>query len=457
MNIDFEVTPKQLEFIEAEVDELLYGGAAGGGKSYVQLIDAYRYALQYEKSKQLILRRTFPELNKSLIRVSRDIYSQDICKYKESDHTYTFRNGSIIDFGYCDSENDVYKYQSAEYDVIRFDELTHFTEFMYIYFLSRVRGVTPCPRGVKSTSNPGNIGHSWVKERWKIGEETGVFKVKSNGTETTRLFIPAKVQDNPFLIERDPDYIARLNQLPERERKMLRDGDWDVFEGQYFPEFDKNIHVIEPMQIPQWWQKYTVMDYGLDMLAHYWIAVDDYNNAYVVNELYESGLIVSEAVEKIKKYEKALGWTGYIQRLAPPDLWNTQSITGKSTAILFSEYGLMLDKSNNDRVDGWLAVKELLKVEDKLQPDGTRRKEARLKIFKNCTNLIRTLPQILVDEKNPNDCAREPHELTHAPDALRYFAIAWTRSGITPKSAKKNILPPELRDDKPRGGYNLWE
>ena len=133
------------------------------------------------------------------------------------------------------------------------------------------------------------------------------------------------------------------------------------------------------------------MDYGLDMLAYYWIAVDEYNNAYIINELYESGLIVSEAVKKIKEYEAALGWTGYITRYAPPDLWNTQSALGKSTAILFDEAGLSLIKSNNDRVDGWLAVKELLKVEDKLQPDGSVKKEARVRIFRNCKNLIRCL------------------------------------------------------------------
>ena len=144
--INLTISKKQYEFIQAKEFEVLYGGAAGGGKSYGQLIDAYLYALKYKKSKQLILRRTFPDLEKSLIRVSRDLYRQDLCEYNGSKHTYTFINGSIIDFGYINNESDVYQYQSAEYDVIRFDELTHFTEFQYTYLISRCRGANDYPK-----------------------------------------------------------------------------------------------------------------------------------------------------------------------------------------------------------------------------------------------------------------------------------------------------------------------
>lgn len=425
MNIDFEITEKQQQFIEADVDELLYGGAAGGGKSYVQLIGAYLYALRYPQSKQLILRRTFPDLERSLIRTSREMYSQEVCKYNESKHTYFFKNGSIIDFGYCDSESDVYMYQSAEYDVIRFDELTHFTEFMYLYLISRVRGTKNFPRFVKSTSNPGNVGHSFVKERFiDQAPPNKVFEVKVGRSTQKRLFIPSKVQDNPFLMKQDPDYVLRLENLPEKEKKALLYGDWDIFEGQYFSEFNRDVHIIQPFEIPKHWRLYTAMDYGLDKLAFYWIAVDTEGNAYVTKELYESGLIVSEAVKRIKEIETA----GIYSRIAPPDLWNTQSMTGKSTALLFSENGLSLRKSNNDRVDGWLALKELLKVEIKADAEGNKFRTSKLKIFANCVNLIRTLPQLQFDDRNPNDVATEPHELTHAPDAIRYFAISWTSS-----------------------------
>ena len=135
--MELSVTGKQMQFIRSTAFETLFGGAAGGGKSYAQLIDALVFALTYPRSRQLMLRRTFPELRRSLIQVSLDLYPSECAVYKESTHRWVFSNQSIIEFGFCDSENDVTKYQSAEYDVIRFDELTHFTEFQFTYLLSQ--------------------------------------------------------------------------------------------------------------------------------------------------------------------------------------------------------------------------------------------------------------------------------------------------------------------------------
>ena len=166
MKIDLTVTRKQKLFIDSTESEVLFGGAAGGGKSYGQAVDALLFALEYPGSKQLILRRTFAELDKSLIRTTLGLYPKEIYSFNSSTHTGRFKNGSLIDFGYCATENDVYQYQSAEYDVIRFDELTHFTESQYVYLLSRVRGVGNIPKQVKSSTNPGGIGHGWVKARF---------------------------------------------------------------------------------------------------------------------------------------------------------------------------------------------------------------------------------------------------------------------------------------------------
>ena len=146
ITLDIEITGKQMQFIRAEADEVLFGGAAGGGKSYGQLIDAFLYAMKYPGSKQIIFRRTFPELDKSIIRTALEVFPQDVFRYNASSHTGRFSNGSILDFGYCDNERDVYRYQSAEFDVIRFDELTHFTEEMYIYMMSRLRGANEFPK-----------------------------------------------------------------------------------------------------------------------------------------------------------------------------------------------------------------------------------------------------------------------------------------------------------------------
>lgn len=434
MKLDLQITKKQKAFIDSEADETLFGGAAGGGKSYGQLIDALLYALKYPKSKQLILRRTFPELEKSLIRTHLEFYPRELYTYNSSNHTGKFINGSIIDFSYCDNEKDVYKYQSAEYDVIRFDELTHFTQEMYVYLLSRIRGANSHPKMAKSSTNPGGIGHTWVKERFiDIGEPNKVHQVG----KTTRVFIPSKVQDNRFLLEADAEYLNRLENLSERDKKILLYGDWDIFEGQYFNEFNKDIHVIEPFVIPEHWKRYIAMDYGLDMLACLWIARDTEGNAYVYKELHQSNLIISEAAARIKEINNG---EKYEYIYAPRDLWNRRQETGKSVADIFYENGLDLTKTSVDRVDGWLATKEWLKIIDQRDIEtGEGQKTSKLKIFRNCNTLISYLPQVQIDEKNPNDVATEPHYLTHICDALRYFCVNFTKAAEKPKEETEPV------------------
>ena len=171
--LDLSLTATQKQFIDAKADEVLFGGAAGGGKSYGQLVDALLYALRYPKSRQLILRRTFPELEHSIIYTSLQFFPADAATYRSSSHRWEFLNGSLIEFGYCAAEKDVLRYQGAEYDVVRFDELTHFTEEQYTYLLSRIRGVNRYPKQMKSSTNPGGIGHSWVKRRFIDGHTPG--------------------------------------------------------------------------------------------------------------------------------------------------------------------------------------------------------------------------------------------------------------------------------------------
>ncbi len=404
------LTTRQRAFVDADAFEVLYGGAAGGGKSYGQLADALIYALTYPKSKQLILRRTYGELEKTLIRQALEMYPRTLFRYESAKKTGRFANGSLIDFGSIDTANDVYKYQSAEYDVIRFDELTHFTDEMYRYLLSRVRGANGYPKAVKSTTNPGGVGHSWVKARF-IDPAPPDTLFEAGGLR--RIFLPAKLCDNPYLEQADPDYRRRLLLLGERERKALLDGCWDLFEGQFFDEFDREIHVIPPFEIPQEWARYRSIDYGLDMLACLFIAVDPSGRAYVYDEVYEPGLIVSKAAQAIMKA------TRYPVRatFAPPDLWNRHKDTGRSTAEIFHSAGIPLTRAQNGRVQGWLELKEWLAVgcDEQGQPCSA------LRIFSTCRNLIRTLPALSFDAHNPSDAATVPHELTHAPDALRYF------------------------------------
>ena len=450
-----QITKKQNSFINSSADETLFGGAAGGGKSYGQLIDALLYALKYPKSKQLIFRRTFPDLEKSLIRVSLEFYPRDVCSYNSSKHIWTFKNGSIIDFGYIDSEKDVYQYQSAEYDIIRFDELTHFTEYMYVYMISRCRGANNYPKGLKSSTNPGGVGHSWVKERFiDIGQPNKIHTIKlEDGSTMTRIFIPSLVQDNKFMLEYDPDYIKRLNALPEKERKALLYGDWDIFDGMFFKEFRRSIHVIEPFVIPKDWNRYIAIDYGLDMFAVIFVAVDRENNAYIYNEIHQEDLIVSDASKLLKSYMNM----NYRYIFAPPDLWNRNRDTGKSTAEIFFDNGIKLDKCSNNRISGWANVKEWIRpFKTKNIETGERYTTSKLKIFNNCINLIKNLPKLQHDEKNPNDVATEPHEITHITDALRYFCIS--NAPATPRKPQKTIVEDFFGiEEEMQSGYDFGE
>ena len=430
MEMKLSLTKRQGAFVAATADEVLFGGAAGGGKSFGQLADAFIYALRYPHSKQLVLRRTFAELEKSLIRTAQALYPAEIYRYNGGNHTGRFLNGSLIDFGYCASESDVFQYQSAEYDVIRFDELTHFTEFQYVYLISRLRGPNGFPKSVKSSTNPGGVGHGWVKRRFIDPAPPDTVFDTGKGT---RLFLPSRIADNRFLTKGDPDYVRRLENLPENQRRALLEGDWNVFEGQYFGEFRTDLHTVAPFGIPKTWRRYRSIDYGLDRLACLWIAVSDTGDCYVYRELCRSGLIISEAAKQILAYD---GGDEIYATLAPPDLWNRSQETGKSKALLFAEYGVPLTRASNDRETGWLAVKELL-------AEGGRR----VYFFRNCEEVIRCLPQLQVDPVHPTDTRNEPHEITHAPDALRYFAITYTAPAKEEKRPDPTLWPRDLYED----------
>ena len=434
MKLNLSVTKKQKHFIEAAEAEVLFGGAAGGGKSYGQMVDALLFALKYPGSKQLVLRRTFSELDKSLIRTSLALFPREIYSFNSSTHTEKFKNGSCVDFGYCATENDVYQYQSAEYDTIRFDELTHFTEAQYIYLISRVRGANSFPKQIKSSTNPGGIGHSWVKARFV--DPSPPCEAFSGEDGLSRIFIPSLLDDNDFLLRSDPSYKTRLLALPERDRRAVLYGDWDIFEGQYFSEFSRDKHICSPFEIPPHWRKYRTLDYGLDRLACLWIAISPDGVAYVYREYCMSNLPIGDAAKAI--CERTPKGEDIYATLAPPDLFSRTQETGKTKASLFADHGVVFTKTSNDREAGWLSVKELL---------ADRGAGVRLKIFSHCTEIISCLPALTVDKIRPTDCSTEPHEITHAPDALRGFAIFYSRPASAEPSIGRRLWTADMWED----------
>lgn len=226
------------------------------------------------------------------------------------------------------------------------------------------------------------------------------------------LVVCTTYKDNPYLTNEQKADIEELKLTDMDLYQMLAECKFVKPQGAFFNEFQIGVHTCEPFEMPSHWRRYRAFDYGLDMLACYWIALDDSGRAYVYKELYESDLIISDAAAKIKAM--TLKDEDIYETFAPPDLWNRRQETGKSAAELFGDNGLWLMKASNDRIQGWLNVKEWLKVKADGKPD--------IVIFNNCANLIRTLPQLKHDAAKPNDVdSKTDHELTHGPDALRYF------------------------------------
>ncbi len=249
---------------------------------------------------------------------------------------------------------------------------------------------------------------------------------------------------NEWLDDGDRELIEQLRDTNPARFKVVGLGEYGLPGGTYFEEFSESIHVIKSFPIPSDWQRFRVLDYGLDMLAGYWIAVDTQGYAYVYKEVYESDLIISAAANRLT--ELTLDTEKIKITYAPPDLWNRRQDTGKSAVEIFGENGVVLVKAGNERVQGWLNLKEWLAPFD-IQDEQTGEivRTARIKFFDNCKNIIRTLPAVLKDEKDPNDVATEPHELTHGPDAIRYFCGMRTMPTKPQKPAPDNSMEARVR------------
>lgn len=424
--------PKQLEFFKETATYNGYGGARGGGKSFCLRPKAIQLALKFPGINILFVRRTLRELEENHLPYFEKELS-GVCSYDRKKYLFKFPNGSRLRFGYVNTENDMDAYQGQSIDAIFMDEATHFTYKMFMKFTECLRlsdtikealgqGKTFKPR-MYLTANPGNVGHYWFKRLFIDKRYEGDEK-----PEDYR-FVQSLVFDNEFILEHDPAYIKRLEALPEKERQAMLYGDWDSFEGQFFEEFDENIHTFDPNEVciggetkafelePNW-RIYRARDYGLDMTAVLWCALDEDGTFWIYREFGKSNLPVSASGERINALttEHEIIYSD----IAPPDLWNRNQQTGKSAAdILRRDCNQRLTKGNNDRETGWLMVKELLRVNN-----ATGRPY--LQISKNCKQLIEALRLIQHDEKNPNDCAKEPHNLTHFPDALRYLCASYT-------------------------------
>lgn len=403
---------KQIEFFMSKAKYTAYGGARGGGKSWAMRIKLVLLAVHYEGIQILLLRRTLCELRENhLIPLMKLL--KGVADYRSAEKEFRFPNGSRIKLGYCDSESDVLQFQGQAYEVIGMEEATHFTEFQFqsLTECNRATGnmKTPFTPRMYFTCNPGGVGHAWVK-RLFIDRD---FRATENPDDY--LFIKSLVFDNRYLMENNPEYIDALRNLPEPRRRAMLYGDWDSFEGAFFPEFSREKHVIQG-DIPKNAILFRALDYGLDMTCCLWCASEG-RHITVYRELYESNLLLSEAAENIVNMTPKNEKIRYT--VCSPDLFSRRQETGKSGFEIMTASGLSnMIKADNRRVDGWRVVREYLKC------DADSVTMPRLSIRPCCVNLIRCLPLLMFDDKVREDAASFPHEITHAPEALRYALMS---------------------------------
>ena len=406
----------QTDFLAASETDVLYGGAAGGGKSYAMLVDPLRFAHR-GAHRALILRRSMPEL-RELIDKSRELYPKAFpgCKYKEVEKLWNFPSGAKIEFGFLERDADVYRYQGQAYSWIGFDEITHqATEFSWNYLASRLRTTDPeiIPY-MRCTANPGGVGAHWVKKRYIDPAPPNESFKGSDGL--SRKFIPARLDDNPYLAS-DGRYEQMLKALPPTQRRQLLEGDWEVAEGAAFTEFDRNIHIIDPFEIPIHWDRVKGIDYGYaSESACVWGAIDrDDNTLIIYRELYRKGLLATDLAQLIAEME--LNDPMSVPGVLDTACWNRTGQTGPTVGETLVKAGHKLRRADKNRVAGKIQIHEYLKVQQSGRP--------KLQIFNTCPNLIRELQSIPLDKSNPEDV--DTHAPDHAYDALRYLIMSRPR------------------------------
>ena len=431
----------QTEFLAASEREVLYGGAAGGGKSYAMLADPLRY-FGHSDFSGLLLRHTTEEL-RELIFKSQEIYPKiwPGIKWSERKMQWTAPSGARLWMSYLDRDEDVLRYQGLAFSWIGFDELTQWpTPYAWNYMRSRLRSTAPdLPIFMRATTNPGGRGHGWVKKMFidpapanstfaAVDIETGLELTFPKGHSKEgqplfkRRFIPASLADNPYLSE-SGDYEAMLLSLPEQQRRQLLHGDWDIKEGAAFTEFNRNHHVISPFDIPHNWRKFRACDYGYGSFTGVlWFAVAPDEQLIVYRELYVSKVLATDLADMILELEKDDGNIKY--GVLDSSLWHKRGDTGPSLAeqmILKGCRWRPSDRSKGSRVSGKNELHRRLQIDEYTE-------EARLVFFDNCTNTISQIPSIPLDKNNPEDVDTKSED--HLYDALRYGIMSRPRFNI---------------------------
>lgn len=430
-------TVKQRAFHACPARNVLYGGAAGGGKSHALRWDAYMRCLSLTHYRALLLRRTYPELeNTHLENVPVDVAGGLPAEYLKSERKVRFRNGAVLQFGHCEDEAAVGKYLSTEYDAIYFDELVTFTEKQFLMIRSRARSTKPGVKPmIRAGTNPGGPESHWVRRRFIWQDLTA--KEDPRYRPEDYQYIPATLDDNPFLDQEE--YAANLESLPEELARAYRYGDWDIFPGQYFGEWRKAKHVSSAhRQYPRHFQRVRAVDWGYVKpgVCLWLVKLPDSGRWYLEHEYVFSRTLAADVAREIGRRTTDLG-VKVQYTVADTAMWTPDGTVGESMAETFQRHGVPMVKADKRRVGtmdrplGWQRFRHWLKE----SPDGT----PWLTVSPECPYTARTIPALVSDTTRPEDVDSDGED--HAADALRYFVMSRPPIGET-----------AIRRDSPKPG-----
>lgn len=415
----------QWKFMNDGHKYLGYGGARGGGKSWVVRVQAISYCLQYPGISVIIIRRSYPELRENHIRPISGMVPKTVGIYNDSSKEMRFKNGSRILFRYCARESDLMNFQGLEADIIYIDEATQLEEIVFRSLTACLRGVNPFPKRIICTCNPGGVGHAWVKRLFLDRRFTSAEKPEDYA------FIASRVTDNVALMKADPDYLRQLEALPERKRRAWLEGDWNALEGQFFSEFEDNpdgydtrrwSHVINPFEPPVTWRICRSFDFGYAKpYSAAWWAVSPDNTLYRMLELYGCTNTPNEGVRqtpdeifsKMAEMEREHPWLKgrQITGVADPSIWDASR--GVSVADTAAKHGIYFSKGENNRLNGWAQVHNRLTFDNNGTPT--------MYVFTNCAAFRRTIPELIHSETRPEDLNTEQED--HVADEVRYMCM----------------------------------
>ena len=425
----------QEPFHQCYAYEALFGGCKGGGKTDTVLRESVRQ-INNKFYRAVIIRRTYPRLGEVIDRSFKYFLRLGL-KFSGKDQqialpSWTAPSGAKICFGHIQHEQDKYNWQGKEFHFMGFDQVEEFTESQYLFLMAQNRTSEKSIRCyIRATANPGGVGHGWVKRRFidclKPFEVKYFKRINDDDVECeandpkgiSRCFIPASVYDNPSIIQNDPNYVRRLEQLPEQDKQALLYGNWDVFKGQFFSMWRKSLHIRAQSVVAQY-VKFISVDYGFaNPSAVGWWQVDYDGNLHCYRELYQEGLTYEQLAKEIMRLTPATERIEYL--VHDPAICGDKArhtIPGESGAETmrntFGSFTRMI-KADNSRVVGWGRMKQLMQPDDK--------KFVRITWAPECRAHIRTIPELIYAETgDPEDCNTDGED--HCGDESRYAVMS---------------------------------